>query len=413
MRTKISNILLVIFLMWAPGMLIAQLSPGDLAEVHAHLEGLSNCTKCHVLNQKVSNEKCLDCHKMLNNRISQGKGYHASSEISGRDCISCHSDHHGRKFEMIRFDTASFDHRLTGYLLEGAHMNVACSQCHRDEHISDPEIRKRKRSYLGLQTECLSCHEDYHNGTLASNCLECHTPSTFEQAPRFDHDQAAFPLKGKHREVACEKCHPRAEPDGTGGMKFKGLSFTQCTDCHKDVHQGKFGSDCKNCHTEDSFHMIIGMNRFDHSKTGYPLEGKHQFVTCEKCHTSGYSTPMKHGRCMDCHDDYHESQFRKDNILPDCADCHTLDGFQPSLYTVEDHLKNQFPLEGAHLATPCFSCHKKQEKWQFRDIGIRCVDCHEDIHQPYLSRKYYPEQNCKSCHSLESWKQIGFDHNQT
>ena len=41
----------------------SQISPGELAKVHAHLEGMSNCTQCHSLGAKVSNEKCLDCHK--------------------------------------------------------------------------------------------------------------------------------------------------------------------------------------------------------------------------------------------------------------------------------------------------------------------------------------------------------------
>ena len=50
-----------------------------------------------------------------------GQGYHAASCIRKQDCINCHSDHHGRNFEMIRFDQETFDHDLTGYILEGKH----------------------------------------------------------------------------------------------------------------------------------------------------------------------------------------------------------------------------------------------------------------------------------------------------
>ncbi len=391
----------------------AQLSPGDLAEAHAHLEGLSNCTQCHVLNQKVSNDKCLACHKLLSDRIKSEQGYHASPVIAGKDCISCHSDHHGRKFDMIRFDTINFDHQMTGYVLEGAHEKVNCSQCHRDIHIPDPEVRKLKSTYLGLQKECLNCHDDYHKQTLAANCLQCHTYASFKEIPNFNHSNSSFPLKGRHQEVACEKCHRIADDDGTTTMVYKGLAFGSCTDCHRDVHDNKFGQDCERCHTEQSFHQVIGLTTFDHGKTGYRLEGRHQFVSCEKCHTWGYSTPLPHEKCMECHDDFHESQFARDGQLPDCAKCHTVQGFSPSLFTVDKHQQANFPLEGAHLAIPCISCHLKSEKWQFRDIGIRCVDCHEDIHQPYLPGKYYPDQNCKSCHALESWNQIGFDHKQT
>ena len=35
----------------------AQISPGDLAKVHSQLEGMTNCTKCHTLGDKVSNDK--------------------------------------------------------------------------------------------------------------------------------------------------------------------------------------------------------------------------------------------------------------------------------------------------------------------------------------------------------------------
>ena len=54
----------------------AQISPGKLAAVHSHLEGISNCTHCHTLGAQVSNEKCLACHKELKSRIDiirQGK----------------------------------------------------------------------------------------------------------------------------------------------------------------------------------------------------------------------------------------------------------------------------------------------------------------------------------------------------
>ncbi|MDD2995319.1 MAG: hypothetical protein PHP99_03775, partial [Paludibacter sp.] len=47
----------------------SQISPGDLSEAHAHLEGLSNCTQCHTVGEKVTREKCLDCHKEIKSNI--------------------------------------------------------------------------------------------------------------------------------------------------------------------------------------------------------------------------------------------------------------------------------------------------------------------------------------------------------
>ena len=76
----------------------AQISPGDLTKAHADLEGIFKCTQCHILGDKVSNDKCLECHKEIKSRIDQKKGYHASREVRGKDCAVCHSEHHGRNF---------------------------------------------------------------------------------------------------------------------------------------------------------------------------------------------------------------------------------------------------------------------------------------------------------------------------
>lgn len=403
----------LLFSLILPLFVIAQISPGDLSEAHAHLEGLSNCTQCHVLNKNVSNEKCLNCHKVLSKQISEESGYHVSAEIKGKACVQCHSDHHGRKFQMIRFDTLSFEHVLAGYKLEGAHSKTTCSQCHRKSNITNADLKNRKQTYLGLQTDCLHCHDDYHMKTLAANCMNCHSFESFKQLPNFSHAATSFPLLGKHSEVSCEKCHPTVSQNNKDIKVFKGIKFDKCTDCHKDVHNNKFGPDCKKCHTEQSFHVIKSIQGFDHSKTGYKLEGKHLNVACKKCHPAKYTQPVAHQLCTDCHTDFHENQLMKNGKKPDCINCHTTRGFQPSIYSLESHQESVFPLEGAHLATPCFSCHRKESKWQFRKIGLRCADCHDDIHQPYLDKKYYPDQSCKSCHSMESWTSIGFDHEQT
>jgi hypothetical protein len=105
-------------------------------------------------------------------------------------------------------------------------------------------------------------------------------------------------------------------------------------------------------------------------------------------------------------------------VSPDCSQCHTVNGFSEFTYTIEQHNAGVFQLKGAHLATPCFACHKKQvsvtdTSWHFKDIGKQCVDCHKDIHQTFISEKYYPEANCKNCHSENKWNSVSFDHSKT
>ena len=47
------------------------------------------------------------------------------------------------------------------------------------------------------------------------------------------------------------------------------------------------------------------------------------------------------------------------------------------------------------------------------NIGIRCADCHEDIHSAYIDKKYYPEATCESCHKESKWNEINFEHSKT
>jgi len=391
----------------------AQISPGKLAESHAHLEGLSNCTKCHVLGEKVTNEKCLDCHKEIATRIKAGRGYHASAENRAKDCFECHSDHHGRKFQMIHFDADKFDHTLTGYNLHDAHAEQSCRNCHKPEFITDPQVKSKSSTYLGLDQKCLSCHGDYHQGTLSSDCSSCHDFRVFRPASKFEHQNTRFKLRGKHADTECVKCHKVSLHNGTEMQEFAGVSFKNCTSCHKDIHDNKYGQNCSQCHSEVSFLKIKQINNFNHSTTNFPLMGKHQFVTCANCHKSGYKSAVKYNQCVDCHADYHNRQFAVQGRSPDCSDCHSTLGFERSDFTIERHNQAAFKLTGAHLATPCFDCHKKSGKWSFREIGMDCIDCHSDIHEPYLDKRYYEEASCESCHSSNRWSDINFDHSKT
>ena len=393
--------------------LSGQISPGDLAEPHAHLQGLSNCTKCHTLGEKVSNKKCLDCHLDIGIRISESRGYHSSAEVKGKSCTECHSDHHGRNFQMIRFDTDQFNHVLTGYDLLGAHAKINCNTCHKTENITDPNLKSKSSTYLGLDPKCFTCHTDYHQGTLSSDCASCHDFKAFKPASKFDHKRARFTLRGKHAQLDCSLCHKKSVYNGKEIQKFTGLSFGKCTSCHKDVHDNKFGQNCTQCHSEASFQQVKGMKNFNHSRTNYPLEDKHRFVACASCHKSGFSRDIKYKLCSDCHKDYHNKQFAVQGRSPDCYDCHSTLGFEQSSFTIERHNDSPFQLTGAHLATPCFTCHKKNDKWSFREIGIKCIDCHKNNHESSLDKKYDPEPRCVNCHDSKKWSEIVFDHSRT
>lgn len=413
MRSWLKFNLLMMGMLFTSISLFAQISPGELTNAHAHLEGLTKCTQCHVLGEKETSSKCLECHTEIQYLINQTKGYHSSTEVKGKKCAECHGEHFGRDFKIIRFEEKEFDHQLAGYKLEGKHKEIKCTDCHKSELIKNSISQKKGETYLGMGTECLSCHDDFHQNTLSTNCVSCHDQNKFKPAPGFEHSKTKFPLVGKHQKVDCAKCHETKQLNGKKYQQFAGVEFANCTSCHKDVHQNKFGNDCRKCHNEFSFTQVKSLGNFNHTQTDFPLLGKHQSLDCKKCHTGSYTKAVKHNRCTDCHKDYHENQFQKNGIFPDCNECHSVRGFTSSSFTIEKHNQSGFVLEGSHLATPCFACHKTQEKWNFKINEKRCVDCHENIHKNVLAEKYMPKSDCKSCHNVEQWKEISFDHNKT
>lgn len=484
----------IVILLLLPLLAVAQISPGPLIQGHAELEGMGNCTQCHDLGNKVSNAKCLACHEEIQTLMDQNRGYHASREVRRKDCFVCHSDHHGRNFNATRFDEDNFNHSLTGYELEGQHNVIDCRECHQAEYISDREIRQREGTFLGLDDACLSCHDDYHQGTLENDCTQCHNIEAFAPAPFFDHDDTDYPLKGRHVNVDCLECHEKGTRAGKDFQFFSGIEFNDCiachedphggniagtcnqcheesswkaftgqtgfnhnrrtnfelrgqhqnleciechaydpnpltvfqdlmgiaadncVACHEDVHDDKFGTDCVKCHQEASWTSLRSMDFFDHNQTDYPLEGMHVGVDCQSCHAERFLDPIDFSQCQNCHEDYHMSEFVDNGVSPDCAECHSLfEGFAYSLYTLEQHQASNFPLEGAHIATPCFACHidEEEDRWTFRDIGTYCIDCHDNTHEGYISTAYYPDNDCTACHNSDSWLSIAFDHDQT
>jgi hypothetical protein len=422
----------------------AQLSPGELSRAHADLEGSANCLRCHGGSQGVDPSGCLSCHEPLAKRIEGGRGLHAQKGYES--CGRCHIEHHGREFELIWWGEEGrdrFDHSLTGYPLEGAHVKPACEDCHRPESMVDRaelEVAKKDlgRTFLGLDQACLSCHDDWHRGQVeADSCSSCHDSNAWSPPSLFDHDRTRFALTGLHVGVACSKCHGMLEAEGEEGpvsyLEFPIAAFARCTDCHRDPHEGRLGPTCESCHTTAGWSRF-DQRAFDHAETRFPLEGAHQRVGCDLCHLPGAGFRVaRFDRCVDCHDDDHLGQFGTYAEQGGCRSCHTVDAFTPATYTLADHQESNYPLEGAHLAIPCVVCHEEVATAelrphfalvappagqlpdlvrQFRFAGTRCDDCHGDPHEGELDRWLDPA-GCEACHDLSSWRSISFDHDRT
>jgi len=236
-----------------PGSAHAQLfSPGRLAAAHSELEGLRGCTSCHQLGKSgVSAERCLACHEALKVRIEAGSGYHAT--VTPDDCATCHQDHLGEAFDLVRLDERAFDHSALGFPLELGHAELGCRDCHEPSLVRDPVVMARKggteslaRTFLGLPTDCAGCHESEspHGAQFAARgCADCHQVTLWSEPTAFDHRSAAFRLDGRHTDLACAACH------GAGAAAwYTPLPFGACSDCHADPHRGAMSGACASCH---------------------------------------------------------------------------------------------------------------------------------------------------------------------
>lgn len=374
---------------------------------------MSNCTKCHNIGGQVRNNECLTCHSEIMRLQKENKGFHSSGDVKNKNCIKCHSEHHGRNFRIINFNTKTFDHSKTSFQLSAKHDELDCYECHTPKFISDEKIKKRKGAFLGLKTTCNSCHTDAHNGSLGSNCESCHGMESFKPAVKFDHTKTKFALTGAHQKVDCAKCHLTSVKNEKKLQQFKGIEFANCSSCHQDFHKGKFGAKCNTCHVTESFRAIKNLESFDHSKTNYKLIGKHADVECKQCHTKGLNVKPKFEKCIDCHTDYHKSDFVKNNSVTDCKMCHDINGFQTTSFTIEEHAKANFKLTGAHLAVPCQLCHFKNDKWKFKIEKKECSSCHSEVHGGSITNVLHISNKCLACHTTNNWREVNYDHSAT
>ena len=395
----------------------AQISPGPLARAHQSLSGDANCTKCHEVSVRTPSFRCLECHREIASELRQNKGLHATFPRSGPPgaaCVKCHSDHNGVDFQLVRWNPTpkEFDHSKTGYALDGKHAGVSCRSCHNPQHISAQARtllvgKDLNRTWLGLSPACITCHEDKHQGRFGSDCARCHSTVDWKAASidkaTFDHSKTHFPLTGEHRHILCKSCHM---PGADGQQRYSGLQFANCSDCHRDPHKGEFKQGCDSCHTTLTWKKSSFTTTFDHSKTSFPLLGKHTDVPCVSCHQGAdFKAPIAHKACADCHKpDPHGGQFLKRADGGRCESCHTVQGWSPSTFSVADHARTGFPLIFPHATVKCASCHVPAGKdTRFKIKFAQCVDCHKDEHAGQFAGAPW-RNRCEQCHAGATFK---------
>lgn len=421
--------------------------PGEVIEGHAKFE--EECSKCHhTLKKENQNGLCLDCHDKIREDINNKTGFHGkTTAISKSECKSCHTDHKGRGADIVKLNRDLFDHRNTDFPLLGGHEKAACTACH-----------KQGDKFRDAPTDCIACHkkDDRHKGSLGKACADCHTVNSWSKQ-RFDHEKTRFPLTGRHADILCNSCHAGEKYKGTpvncinchalndkhlGGLgkeckschttrAWKTISFdhnkdtkftlrnkhatascaachrkdpyknqtsSRCIACHRgdDIHKGRNGEKCSNCHQDKSWKN----STFNHdTDTEFVLTGGHKDTACVSCHKTGVYNKSIDKTCIACHklDDPHKgSQGDK------CDKCHITTGWGADIRF--EHDLSRFPLIGQHAVVSCEECHKDAT---YKNTPMACNSCHEkdDVHNGGLSPR------CESCHNPNSWLLWQFDHN--
>jgi hypothetical protein len=414
-------LLLGVLMLSSPSRVNAQISPGPLAKAHQALEGATNCVKCHGLNREPMTAMCVACHRDIGVLQREQRGYHGREvRASGKTCAQCHPDHAGASFDMIAWPGGSssrFDHDQAGWRLDGAHREATCTSCHATAYRVAPvaalSVRKGSAGWIGLGTKCATCHErdDAHRGDLSTTCESCHDAKAWAPAPTFDHEKTDYPLTGAHADVKCAACHEtprlpvRRNAEGERVGTFKPVPFRECSSCHADPHRGALGARCASCHVTRAFD-VISRTGFDHQVTKYPLRGKHASVSCAGCHGENLAVKTPPFRtCATCHQDPHDAAVPR----ADCAACHTVSGFAPSTFTVAQHARTSYPLDGRHVATRCIACHvpvaaapgtgRRPARAARLALGApTCASCHADAHGRELAGRV-TDATCESCHT--------------
>lgn len=356
--------------------------PGQLIQGHEKYE--TDCSNCHSDKGKSKQSSlCLKCHEDINADIAENKGFHGLSvDVDARECFQCHSDHKGRDFKPVFLDRNHFNHENTNFTLIGEHKFTHCLECH-----------EQGKTFREAPSECASCHEQTnpHAQNVTKECDQCHAPTDWKVAD-FDHSSTQFPLKNKHADVACASCHINAT-----FSEIKG----DCVGCHEldDVHLGINGSDCKDCHTSESWGETTFSHDFD---TDFKLKGQHAKVECEACHTKPAFEVELSSECQTCHQkaDIHLGAYGNN-----CSDCHSESRWQNAKF---DHDTTLFSLKGEHAQIDCEQCH---QVWRERiSENTLCSDCHrkDDPHLGGLGGQ------CQDCHTNTSWSaHIRFNHDFT
>ncbi len=162
------------------------------------------------------------------------------------------------------------------------------------------------------------------------------------------------------------------------------------------------GIGCGACHTPAGWAMAGDGGGFDHSKTGFPLLGRHRDASCTSCHRT--DRPIRRD-CSTCHTDPHRRR-----LTQRCDQCHTSTTWDDTS-TIDLHRRTRLPLDGMHVLADCTECHRRATEGIYTGTPADCFSCHaqdyrrSDVHPDHrgtATSAPFP-RDCRICHRTDAW----------
>ncbi len=237
-----------------------------------------------------------------------------------------------------------------------------------------------------------------------TRCAACHTAESWK-AVTFAHERTGFPLEGRHKEAACKACHS----SGT----FAEAVPRACAACHRDVHLGRLGPRCQDCHEPVTW-ISPTFDAQSHRRTNFPLTGRHAVTPCESCHGNprdrSFARPTP--GCIGCHEaDWARASggaaavnHAGAGFPQDCRSCHGAWRFSPA--GLPQHQVCFDIKSGPHAGIPCMGCHTSipvvdwSVPFTCATDTANCLACHGGVAPAHSGVAGFQLSNrkCYECH---------------
>ena len=290
-------------------------SPGPVLEGHQPFN--ANCAVCHQPWSGVSlaSAGCIDCHgnivhnsdhltvKLDDKRAGLDPGKHLAGFDDHLACLSCHTDHKGRKVDFITTAGAN------------------CSSCHAHNSIADVGIHGHS---LHLQWKSIQnfakgfSHKQHLEDTLKhlrearENAQRMRSPSDKQAAEKAAAELASV-LDQSEQHLNCRSCHLLSAPSGGSPEEFA-IVTTGCTasTCHSSWQDEdlKFAGAASSPLPEPATIPFVESVVFRPINAIFtPHSAGHLRAECTGCHLHMEdsqkprdSSTREIGKCFNCHE---------------------------------------------------------------------------------------------------------------